>query len=419
MTNRLARVCLCTATLLVADIFFNFGAAAFGPTSAEIGTVDRVEIATKIYSAVRLYFAHGQGIDIDQAYRQYLNQIVSSPGRKAFDLATLKFVGTLKNGHTRFVDDWLNEHYGQPLPFWVENLGGQWVVTSSEQEDLPRGSVVSELDGVAIDKVMNEQMQYVSASNERIARSHVMNMPFLFPDTFVVTLENGTKVRVERGASRQEVGQGINASEGRWLVKDQMAYIKIPSFGDPNYEQTALALESEYRSASSLVIDVRGNGGGVTPLQLIGALMNQPWRTWNELTPRHIALFEAQGRAEAMLLIPSRTVQPAPQAYSGRLVFVVDRYCGSACEDLVMPFKDNGRATIIGETTQGSTGQPYQFQPYEGMTFMLGTVRCNFPDGSQFESVGITPTIAIEASAEDIVENRDPVLAKAEEVAKE
>jgi C-terminal processing protease CtpA/Prc len=53
------------------------------------------------------------------------------------------------------------------------------------------------------------------------------------------------------------------------------------------------------------------------------------------------------------------------------------------------------------------------------MTFMLGTFRCNCPDGSQFESVGITPTIAIEASAEDIVENRDPVLAKAEEVAKE
>jgi len=82
----------------------------------------------------------------------------------------------------------------------------------------------------------------------------------------------------------------------------------------------------------------------MTPQQLIASLMNRPWRTWQQITPAR----QSQSR------------QPAKDAYSGRVFILVDRFCGSACEDFVMPFKDAGRATIIGETTQGSSGNPYR-----------------------------------------------------------
>ncbi len=37
-----------------------------------------------------------------------------------------------------------------------------------------------------------------------------------------------------------------------------------------------------------------------------------------------------------------------PEAvYSGELVILTDGDCTSACEDFVMPFKDNGRAKIV------------------------------------------------------------------------
>jgi len=82
-----------------------------------------------------------------------------------------------------------------------------------------------------------------------------------------------------------------------------------------------------------------------------------------------------------------------------------------------MPFKDNGRAEIIGETSQGSSGQPYFFDFGNGMRLMVGTVRYNFPDGSEFESVGITPTIPVEVRTQDVRANADPVLMAALKVA--
>jgi len=69
-------------------------------------------------------------------------------------------------------------------------------------------------------------------------------------------------------------------SEGRWLIDGRVAYIRVPAFGDPAYEQSAIDLVRKFASSPNLIVDVRGNGGGTTPRQLIGVLMNRPWRTW-------------------------------------------------------------------------------------------------------------------------------------------
>jgi carboxyl-terminal processing protease len=99
------------------------------------------------------------------------------------------------------------------------------------------------------------------------------------------------------------------------------------------------------------------------------------------------------------------------------LILLIDRFTCSACEDFVMPFKDSGRATIIGETTEGSSGQPYFFNFGNGMSLMVGAARHSFPDGSPFESVGIAPTIPIELRMADLRNGVDPVFEKAKEIA--
>ena len=82
-----------------------------------------------------------------------------------------------------------------------------------------------------------------------------------------------------------------------------------------------------------------------------------------------------------------------------------------------MPFKDNGRAILVGETTEGSSGQPYNLNLGNGMSLQVGAERHTFPDGSLFESVGITPTISIDRRLADIRDGVDPVLDKAIELA--
>jgi carboxyl-terminal processing protease len=83
----------------------------------------------------------------------------------------------------------------------------------------------------------------------------------------------------------------------------------------------------------------------------------------------------------------------------------------------VMPFKDSGRAVIVGETTQGSSGNPYRANVGFGMAVTIGAVRYRFPDGTSFEGIGIAPDVAVERRLSDIVSSRDAILERAQELA--
>jgi carboxyl-terminal processing protease len=82
-----------------------------------------------------------------------------------------------------------------------------------------------------------------------------------------------------------------------------------------------------------------------------------------------------------------------------------------------MPFKDTNREIVIGETTQGSSGNPYRTDLGHGMTIAVGAVRYTFPDGTAFEGVGIVPSVAIERKLSDVIAGRDAVLERAQELA--
>lgn len=79
------------------------------------------------------------------------------------------------------------------------------------------------------------------------------------------------------------------------------------------------------------------------------------------------------------------SVQRADSVYRGRLVILLDEGCQSACEDFTMPFRDNGRAILVGQTTGGSTGQPAVTPLGDRMRVVVGSKRASFPDGSRFE----------------------------------
>lgn len=213
---------------------------------------------------------------------------------------------------------------------------------------------------------------------------------------------------------------------GRWIQCDETAYINIPSFNLPQFEEKALALLQEYQSANSIIIDVRGNGGGSTPSTLVQHLMNRPYRWWTERA-RHPEYLSRRHQQAEIFFAPdysyaeyrSNYIEPSNESipYGGRLIILVDRYSASAAEDFVMPFLDNGRATIVGERTCGSTGQPI-FRNFDNnnINVMVGAIHSILPNGNLFEGVGIVPQIEVVMQREDFYRNRDVALEKALEL---
>jgi len=412
--------------------------SATRPDSDTLSLADCTWIASKIYASVQVYFAHWEGVpdlDLDAAYRSYLERATASPDRMAFDLASLEFLARLRNGHSDFNDPWLWQNHGAPLGFALTRLGGSWVVGESRLAELSAGDVVTRIDGMPAEAFLSERMRYVSASSDEARRVKLFWRPFLFPVRFTLTLADGREVEIRRG------DQELTPTEPRTLesrtLGDGVPYLYIPSFGEPANERAAVDFVRQHGEAPVLIIDVRRNGGGTTPIQLIRALMDRPYRDWTQSTALDIALFGAyrqiaasvqpgqlddyiRGYLDAFtgfehprLIMPGAVNPPGDSPYRGGLVLLADFGCASACEDFLMPFKQSGRGTIIGSRTRGSTGQPYLYEFDNGMSFRVSSKRVYLPDGSPFEGVGIVPDIVVEPTAAELESGRDAALARA------
>jgi carboxyl-terminal processing protease len=385
--------------------------------SADPDLAGELVVASRIYALAQHYFAHWDGVaraDVDVAYRRYVSDVLRATDRRAFDLATLRFVASFRNGHTQFVD---TQADGRPLRFRLLEVENQWVVVASQDSGLRRGSIVQTIDDKPVAAVVNELAQYVAASNDRLARTHVFSYPILFGERISIRLKNGQVVVVDRSVQPDATAPFGFGTEGRWLREGQIAYIRVPTFGDQASEGAAVDLVHRFTTAPNLIVDVRGNGGGSTPRELINVLMNQPWRTWQESTPQQIALLEANGVPPLQASRPSREQAPSSSAYAGRLFVLTDRFCGSACEDFLMPLSETQRAVVIGETTQGSSGNPYRADLSNGMRIAIGAVRYRFPDGRPFEGLGIVPDVPIERTIADLQSGRDAALDRAVQLA--
>jgi carboxyl-terminal processing protease len=410
--------------------------------SAWIAPELRQQVSRAVCSEVQDHFAHWEAVpalrrDFDARCAAYRERALATTDRREFGLLTMELLAELRNGHTSYWDTWLNRAYGRPLGFMAAPFDGRWVVTRSALPAPRPGDVLEAIDGTAIADFVAGRLRYISASSRREAEHRLFARPVLFPERFTLALAGGEQVVIERSGAAQpptaarpaapasaaenDTGrapppaQPPPAVPARWLEEGRVAYMRIPSFGEDRFEAAALDRLREFRRAPALVVDLRGNGGGDTPWRLRKALAAGSYRTWE--------IVAESGAVRPGLL--TRALTPLAMAlarvpeYDGELVLLVDAGCGSACEDLVVSLKDAGRATLVGDTTTGSTGQPVVRTFEGGIGFRVGARRVAFPDGRPFEGVGIAPDVVVRPAPDDLRAGRDPVLERGLAVARE
>ncbi len=375
----------------------------------------RAFIASSIYAAIPQHFAHWQDtgeLDLESAYRKYLAAALGAATRREFSLATQAFLAQLKNGHTRFSDRALNSNAGLPLDFSAHYIDGQWVVVDSDRLDLLAGDVIQQIDGQGVEDFFRQQLPFLSHSTERWAPRALLGqgsgfVRFLLPLQFSLTLTDGRLVEVDRRGEHEPMEK---QTTGRWLVPERFAYLEIPAFSPRRFEQRAIELVEEFSAAEGLVIDLRGNSGGNTPVDLSRQLFDRRFPWWRESTPVKFGSFGLEG---AELTWKPWWNEPGESSYQGAVILLIDAGCFSACEDFAMPFKVTGRATLIGEATGGSSGQPHFIRFGDGMVALIGSKREHFPNGDQFESIGIVPDIELQPTIEQIRQGFDPLIERA------
>jgi carboxyl-terminal processing protease len=155
------------------------------------------------------------------------------------------------------------------------------------------------------------------------------------------------------------------------------------------------------KGMESLVIDLRGNPGGVGAMVVpVGRLLLEK--------DADLGVMKMRGAEQRF------AVKPGADPFKGPIVILVDAGTASTSEIFAQAMKDLGRAKIVGPSESQGAALPSVIEKLDGgamLQYVVGDYTS--PAGVAVEGKGVEPDVRVTVTREDLINGRDPVLAAA------
>jgi carboxyl-terminal processing protease len=201
------------------------------------------------------------------------------------------------------------------------------------------------------------------------------------------------------------------------LLPSGVAYVRLTEFSEW-LRRDLLAAIASFKDAPALILDLRGNRGGSAAMAnaLVGAFFRETTSFGTAITRKGTPVSFAFGLIEAISL--ERRAPGRSDAYTGKVIVLVDDNSASASEAAASGLQSTGRATIVGQTTCGCLLAFLGYaQLNQGGELAYSEVGYVTKSGEIVEGKGVKPDISVELSIEDLRTQRDRALERAVEVA--
>ena len=439
-------------------------------TPTELSAADRLYGLSRFWQEVNYNFAFFDQVpelDWDQAYREYIPKVLAAASTAEYYRLLQRFCALLEDGHTNiYPPDHVKALYDRPRVRLraVQDRAVVVDVGASLADDLPRGSEILAVDGIATAAYLQDEVfPYLSSSTDYILRDKGVERLLDGPVGSTVEVEirtpedrTGTLSLVRDSRANKEEWAHTKARqwqrlEFRWL-EGGIAYVSLNSFGEEDIVADFASHLPELENSRGLIIDIRRNGGGNSGNAdaIVKHLTDEPFSGGMWKTREHRAVDKAwgamyaglspeelEGEREGMSAGSRKWFDRAVSTYNGtfwheappRLIepgegdkiqvpiaVLIDHRTGSAAEDFLIDLDSVQRAVFVGRRTFGSTGQPLLLDLPGGGSARVCTKWNTYPDGREFVGYGISPHVYVELTVEDIISERDAALEKGIEV---
>ncbi|MDP2883982.1 MAG: S41 family peptidase [Ignavibacteria bacterium] len=390
--------------------------------SANLSDGEKLAGVTLLWNVVKnkfVYFDHVPGLDWNKTYLEYLANVTSTRTTLEYVRMLQKMCALLKDGHTNVYPptELRDSIYARP-PLRTIMVEDKVIIAQVLSDSLLRygfrpGQEIITIDGWPVKRYAEQFIQpFLSSSTPQDLGSRTYTYSLLAGNSrsnLTLELRDG-RAAFTKTLSRSGYTDVKRPPDFEYRHLDHnIAYLALNSFQRDTIVTLFKTRFEEILKADGLIIDLRTNGGGSGNIgfDILAHLTNHPFQ-----------FSKNAERAEPDNLSWKRyapgTWNPAEgKTFSKPVVVLISSLTFSAAEDFVVAFDAMKRGKLIGESTGGSTGEPFQFKLPGGLSGRVCMKRVTYPDGKEFVGVGIQPHIVVTAKVADIREGRDPVLEKA------
>jgi carboxyl-terminal processing protease len=310
-------------------------------------------------------------------------------------------LGSLDDPYTTFLEP-------QPRQREKEDLSGRFGGIGAVVSQAEDGSIVLDpMTGLPAEKAGVQQGDIVI----RVDDTDIT--PEMTPSDVasLVRGEVGTIVRLTlRRAGRDEPivieieRQEIPSPSVEWRLLEEavgLGYIRIMIFTGRTGAELQEALDDLVdQGMTRLVLDLRGNGGG-----LLGAAIDVA----SEFLDGGVALYQVQKGP------PDQTARArgGGRYTEGPLVVLVDGGTASASEIVAGALRDRGRAILVGQKTFGKGLVQSVFDLSDGSSVHITSAQWLTPNRHEITGQGLMPDLEVGITEEDRIQDLDPQLQRA------
>lgn len=369
----------------------------------------RLSVISSAWGTLSLFYPYfkDQNTDWLAVLPDALKEAAAARSARETHAALAHLVARLRDNHARVT------HPAAPatgvLPVTFRRFGTKIIVTGGLPEytkDVPPGSELLELDGVAAIHAYQQAAANVSAATEGL-REYLapIRMGMAAPGTF-----RRLRVRKHDGATIDRVvslvprdlylhtNRETRPEQGRELAPG-LYYLDFEQLQSKELVRLMPALER----ARALVFDFRGfvNSSAAEVLSRIASHdLHSP--TWQ------IPRVHSTARPEY-----SNThwdIRPRSPRLPSKIVVLVDGRSMSSAETILQIIQENQLGVFVGEPSGGTNGNVNSFQTPGGFEVRFTGMRVAGKDGTTIQGRGITPDHVVAPTLEGVRAGRDEIL---------
>lgn len=442
------------------------------PAQQTLTRVQMDEDLRELTAVVRRAYAYvdekkeQSGVDPDQLLANARKQLDGVKSAADFHRLLREFVAGLRDGHCEVIGGPAGSPKPHAWPFLLHFVKEGVVINGIHPalagQGIEVGDLLREVDGRSIDDWVAEAAKTVSASSDGARRKMALQRAIAtaaasfrvkveHPDGRVATVTVKTGP-VLRNPPEPDPKLDLPAGEftiGR-VLPGGVGYVRIPSFGwnapdflgarsdaerdaamKPARDQIDAAFTA-VADTESLVLDLRGNGGGSDLLSayvlshvLSGDFLYYTTQTRSspELrkeygSPSHLPA--ADGWASKYPWVPRKTVFSfyRGKPYPGRLAVLINETAFSATDCLCAVLADlHPRVRFVGRPTNAGAGGPTVLNKsrlrHSQAALQVCVMKVWSPKGRLIEGHGTRPDVPVEWTRDDVLRGRDPDVAAA------